>query len=112
MVAKTGCPGVDFSSIQAAVDAASDGDVILVRPQLGGTAYAPFDLRGKALAIVGDGRGSVRVRGASTIREVRFGQSVLVQGFAGIEALALRDNDGPIAIEDCRLMSLDQSATG
>lgn len=42
--------GVDFTTLQAAVDAASDGDAILVRPG----SYAPFAVDGKGLSIVGE----------------------------------------------------------
>jgi len=99
----TGCPSVDFSTIQPAIDAAAPGDVILVRPRISGASYPPFDVDGKSLSLVGDGRGKVYVQGTSSIRNLGATQSVLVQGFAGIESLRLQANAGPVWIEDCFL---------
>lgn len=51
-------PGVDFTSIQAAIDAAADGDTILVRSG----EYASFAIDGKALRVIGDAQGGSKPR--------------------------------------------------
>ena len=49
----------DFLELQDAVDAAVNGDVLLVRPHA--TPYLPTVINGKGLAIVGEGDGRPRV---------------------------------------------------
>ena len=50
-------PGAaDFTTIQAAVDAALDGDTVLVRSA---TSYAAFTLDGKGLSIVADSAAAI-----------------------------------------------------
>lgn len=56
-----GGPGVQFTAIQPAVDAAQDGDVVLVAAGV----YAPFVMAGKALSVVGAGVGLTIVGGWS-----------------------------------------------
>ncbi len=46
-------PGTDFADVQSAVDAAQDGDVILVRAHTGVT-YGPVKIVAKSLTLVGD----------------------------------------------------------
>ncbi|TAJ24609.1 MAG: hypothetical protein EPO68_01225, partial [Planctomycetota bacterium] len=59
VVGPTPGPGIDFTSVQAAVAAASSGDVILVRPALAGTYAGELTLGAKALTIVADGGAQV-----------------------------------------------------
>lgn len=56
-----GGAGVDYTTIQAAVDAASDGDTIEVR---GGTYIENVDVD-KRLALIGEGMDVVTVRAAA-----------------------------------------------
>lgn len=62
-------PG-EYATIQRAIDAAHDGDVVVVSP---GTYSGPLDFRGKALEIVApDGPEVTIVRGTSNAAVVRF----------------------------------------
>src|SRR5262245_6669651 len=51
VVSRTPGPGIDFTQIQPAVNAAVDGDTILVR----NGSYMPFKIDGKSLTVVADG---------------------------------------------------------
>jgi hypothetical protein len=93
----------DFREIQPAVDAAADGDVILVRAG----AYASFTLDGRSLAVLGEEGGEVLIlHGSITVRHVAPGQSVLLRGLdvaAGFAAdtSSFVDCAGPVWVEDC-----------
>ena len=101
----------DFTDIQLAVDAASDGDRILVRE---GT-YSNVAIDGKGLTIQADGDATLSAIGlfvpASTVFRVdnlAADQVVSVRGFLIQMLLAyderlieLRDNAGAILFEDC-----------
>ncbi|MEM7309626.1 MAG: right-handed parallel beta-helix repeat-containing protein [Planctomycetota bacterium] len=108
----------DFAQIQDAVDAASDGDAILVRP---GT-YFGFDVVAKGLTIFAEELGTVELPDvfSSTAIEVsnlQPGQVVVIRGIEmrrvqdddlDTEAtIALNDNLGFVLFEDC-----DVSSTG
>jgi hypothetical protein len=68
--------GTTYTTIQSAVTAAVDGDVILVRPT--GT-YAGFAIGDKELTIVGDGAtAQVQVHGAVTITNVATTRTVVL----------------------------------
>jgi hypothetical protein len=73
VVAPSGAP---FTEIQAAVDASSDGDVVLVRS---GT-YASFVIRNQELAVVADVGAVVQVAGAIRVSGVGPTRSVLLSG--------------------------------
>ena len=66
-------PDADFSSIQAAIDAAEDGDVINLTDEVYEEG-AEIDMRGKAITLKGDGKGSspgnpaVSIQGQGTHR--------------------------------------------
>lgn len=102
--------GVDFAAIQAAVDAAADGDTVLVKA---GT-YDPFAIVGKSLVVTGESGELVEVVAASTglhaieVRDLLSSQSVAIRGIQGVAegvtdsaVLALDNNQGPVWIEDC-----------
>lgn len=89
-------PGVDFATLQAAIDAASSGDVVLVKD---GT-YTDFALDAKSLAIAAELAASVVIRSssgsASSVRNVALGQSVVLRG------LTFHDHAGTrLRIEQC-----------
>jgi len=94
--------GADFASLDEAVQAAADGDVLLVRFGLGPDAnlwLAPID--GKSLTLVADGP-LVYVRARVEIRNLAPDQHVTLRGFDfwyGSQ-LDLVDNDGVVWIED------------
>lgn len=80
-------------SIQAAVDAAGEGDVVLVKAGL----YDPFVVDGKAVSVIGEGRPRTRVE----VKNLQVGQTVVVRGF-GIDMLArFSDDAGCVWLEDC-----------
>ena len=101
-------PGVDFGTLQAAVDAAVDGDLILVRDGI----YAPFtlDASGRSLVLTSDpfGLAIVTGTGPTTIHSVDPSREVVVRGIdfvvtpsAGPQhAVVVRDSIGPVWIED------------
>ena len=69
-------PGTNFTSMQAAVTAASSGDTLIVRP---GT-YAPFAVSGKALTIRGAGAASTFVSSPGTMVSVPPGTTFFLSG--------------------------------
>jgi hypothetical protein len=73
VVAPTGAP---FTEIQAAVDAANDGDVVLVKA---GT-YASFVIRNQEVAVIADTGHVVLVDGAIRVSGVGATRSVLIVG--------------------------------
>ena len=98
-----GGPGVDFTTIQAAVDAAADGAVLLVRD---GT-YAGFQVQAKSLQILADAGAAPEV-GSMSIRDLAPNQEVLLRGLTSDNllpngALALNHNQGFVWVEDCTL---------
>ncbi|MEM7307298.1 MAG: hypothetical protein AAF682_11540 [Planctomycetota bacterium] len=94
-------------SIQLAVDAACDGDAVLVRPG----AYGPFEVFDKDLVVVAesgaavasaDGEGpAVSIAGLAAHRRVLI-LGLDVQAGAGVP-VALTDNRGAVWLEDARL---------
>lgn len=93
-------PGSDFTAVQAAVDAALDGDTILVRD---GT-YMPFVIDGKALTVVADGPGVLVQTNASTptilVRNLPDGGSLLVRGFRTNFGVSIVDCAGAVWFDD------------
>lgn len=105
-------PQADFTEIQPAVDAAAEGDVILVRSG----SYDRFEVDGKSLTIAGDpgafpivadfpppGGALIRVRDLApdqsvTLRRLFTEPNTIV---APAVALDLQDNQGPVWVEDC-----------
>lgn len=97
------------TSIQAAVLAASEGDVILVKSGV----YASFTIDGKSLCVIGRDRPEASFE----IRNLQADQRVIVRGFQGrLPPPRFTNNAGPIWIEDCswesddpRVSSLDST---
>jgi len=94
--------GADYTDIQPAINAANDGDIILVRA--GG--YTSANFRGKGCALIGAGVDLVRVGGQVTIKNLSLGQTVAVShlmvfnGGSAIPPIAAEDNEGTIVISD------------
>jgi len=108
-VAEAGGPGVDFTDIQPAVNAAADGDTVLVQA---GT-YGAIVIDGKELTVQGDGEVIVielTVFGAGGLRinNTAPDQSVVVRGIqfqhtstTGFATTQVRDCAGPVLLEEC-----------
>ena len=92
--------GADFTDIEPAVDAAADGDVVLVRA---GT-YSSFGIQAKGLRVVAASatpmvQGSIGLRPVVAIRDLAAQQSVWIRGLQILEAT---ENGYPgVAITDC-----------
>lgn len=104
-----GAPDAHFGTIQEAVDAASDGDTILVRP---GGLYEGFSVVDKALVITAElgGRIDVEIPDSIEVRDLAAGKTLVLRGF-GPElvfapadvppTLVAQDCDGTLWLEDC-----------
>lgn len=104
--------GADFATIQAAIDAAQDGDTILIA----GGSYPGFTADGRALSLVARPGESVEVTGPAIVREVPAGGGFLLQGldFAGAETipLGITQNDGLVSVEHCSAIPTDLGQFG
>jgi hypothetical protein len=104
VVDQSGGPGADFQSIWAAVFAAQDGDVLLIRT---GSYSFPIDIDGKALTLVEDAGAEVRIP-SCTVSNLTAEQTVVLRGlhFEGhytstTPTVDLFDNAGLVWMEDC-----------
>ena len=103
--------GGDFTDIQPAIDAAADGDVILVR---GGTYSSP-EITGKALTLVADG--PVTVVGGMRVQHTLVQHDVVLNGIElvgehlatlpAVAALTIFDARGAVRVEDCTFQGAD-----
>jgi len=95
----------NFTTIQSAVDAAADGDAILVQP---GT-YSGFQIAGKSVAVIGDPTLMPTVTSAIAVMQTASGQVVVLARLHQIapattgtaSGLELSACAGPVRIEDC-----------
>lgn len=94
--------GGDHSQIQSAVDAAQDGDTVLVK----GGFYFSFAIDGKSLTLVAErgeqvttGSGFPGVFTANAVKNLHATQSVTIRGIDG--AYRITDCQGFVRIEDC-----------
>lgn len=102
-------PGYDTTTIQAAIDLAADGDLVLVRD---GT-YANTTVRAKSLALVADGPGVVidapfASVGYLTVRDLAAGQRVLASGFVVGGTVVVADCAGPVWLDRIASVSTPQ----
>lgn len=110
VVAPAAGPGVDFTSVQAAVDAASDGDLVLLRA--GSYPAEVVVLGAKALQIIGDvAPGQVDAHFALAAdaggadRDLVLANLVLHAPGDGLRAVAASNNLGHLWIEGCALLA-------
>lgn len=101
--------GGDFVDLQAAIDAASDGDLLLLKGS-STLSYGPFVIDGKSLALHGDDNGSVARVPSGVIRNLSAEQSVaLRQVFLfqlsldddTLPTLLITDCAGQVSVENC-----------
>jgi hypothetical protein len=110
----------DFDDIQSAVDAASDGDLILVDGNADTSFYPGFVIDGKSLVLQGRGEPTIR---AANLFGVNQGQSLTIRNLSAVQTLSLRgmefdqlgsyeervatftDCAGAIVLEDCAFTS-------
>src|SRR5262245_47861057 len=112
VVAPTPGPGVDFTSIQAAVAAASSGDVVLVKVG----SYDAFDVVSKSLVVEAALGAAVNVK-RFTIQSLGAGQSAVIRGFnvgmpSHLAAAEVHDVAGAAWIESCNLNGANGGPTG
>lgn len=99
--------GGDHLTIQAAIDAAQEADILLVRPGV----YPSFSLSAKSLSIVASGPG-VRVNGYASIVGIDLARSVHVSGleiqapYSAPPAFGIFDSTGDVRLQDCILSSV------
>lgn len=112
VVDAAGAAGFDFTEIQPAVDAAADGDVILVKGRLN-HEYAGFTLAARSLVIAGQVDDMTPalvlappVIGPILIRDLAADQSVLLSGLIArtndpvfLSNLEIRDCEGLVFLE-------------
>lgn len=104
VVAPSGTP---YATIQAAVDASADGDVVLVRAG----NYAAFHLVSKSVCVVADQNATVSIAGAIRVRNCS--STVVLAGLDGIggtgpvpaehNALTASGNTGALRVQNCFL---------
>jgi hypothetical protein len=94
----------DFATIQDAVDAAADGDVVQVFPG----SYAGFQIASKGLAILGDSATPWTLSGPVSVTSTVVGQTVVISGFTQLDSgsgtaagIAISACAGAVRTEDC-----------
>ena len=107
----------DFLEVQNAVDAAVDGDTLLVHP---GT-YLGFDVPGRSIAITSVTPGLAIIDGTVRVRDLGADQTVTLSGLTvngglfgpvGLNwALRLQDNAGSFVAQDCDFTANPSSPT-
>ncbi|HKD99366.1 MAG TPA: hypothetical protein VKE69_00020 [Planctomycetota bacterium] len=121
VVAPAPGPGVFSTTIQAAVDAASEGDVVLVK----GGSYLGFLVARKAVTIAADAGALVSIRTPVRVFNLAASQRVVVRGlridvsgmFAGAASTAVlfQGNAGPVWLERCAIqgtLATDKGTSG
>ncbi len=102
-------PGIDETSLQAAIDLAVDGDTILVKP---GSYAQGFAIDAKALTIVADDGTKPVFDQAGSVVNLGPTQRVVIQGLrvelSALNAvpLSLTDNAGQVWLEDVEASAL------
>jgi hypothetical protein len=88
---------VDFTAIQPAIDAAAEGDTIVIHQSP--APYAGFVINGKSLVIKEDVGHTVLIGGISIVLNISGAQSVTLRGLS-IAHLLLETSQGTILLEE------------
>jgi hypothetical protein len=91
--------GGDFSSLQAAVNAASDGDILLLK-SYAEPGVTPTALPDKSLTIVGDVAGPAKVA-KLTLTQLAAGRTLVLQNLEIPYGLELQGAAGSVRVEAC-----------
>ncbi len=109
----SGGPGSQFTTIQAAVDAAQTGDHVLVR---GGT-YAGFVVDGKGIVVAEAPGNTVAISGSVRVMQIPAGAGVQMidltvdlSGTPGLPPLEVASCTGPVVVARCILRGFDGPA--
>ena len=90
--------GGDYLVIQSAVNAALEGDIVLVR----GGSYASFSVIGIGLTVIGDNvQPRPLITGTVSLRDLPDGQTLVLSGFEFQGSGAWKPYDAAIRILDC-----------
>lgn len=105
--------GVFSTDIQTAINAAVDGDLVLVK----GGSYPGFTINAKSISIVADTGASVVTNGQVFVSNLAASQSLLLQGItvlgnSSVPSLLTLNSPGPIWIESCNVTGGTRSASG
>jgi len=97
-----GGPGVDFTVLQDAVDAAADGDLILVETG----NYFSMTIDAKSLIVVADEGAEVTIGAGVEVTNLAATGSVAVRGLtvSGAPGLMMSANQGPVLFDECTLL--------
>lgn len=113
VVAPAPGPGVFSTAIQPAVNAAANGDLVLVRAG----AYPGFTISAKGVSVVADAGAAVVVNGVVLVINVSVSQRVLLQGLTvngdpSAPAIVAQDSMGAIWIESCNVTGGTRTGPG
>ncbi|MED6335336.1 MAG: right-handed parallel beta-helix repeat-containing protein [Planctomycetota bacterium] len=108
-------PAPDFQTLQAAVDAAAEGDTILVEAG----SYPGFTITGKAVRVLAVAPGTVIIEEpvptSVSVQGTALGQDVVLRGLTLDAELRLEQCAGSVLVEECTLeegVDVDQSSAG
>lgn len=104
VVDSAGGPGSQFTTLVAAIDAAQDGDTLLVRDGVYLGGYFPF--LAKSLTVVAETGAHVRVDTFPIVSGLTAEQSLTVRGleFQGVTVIAT-NSQGPIVFDQCAFVA-------
>jgi hypothetical protein len=102
--------GAAFTTIQAAVTSAVDGDVILVKSF---DAYGSFSIANLSLIVMADAGANVTLQGSVTIQNLSADRRVVISGLSVYgqadlgSGLNVANNQGAVRLQDCLFQGAD-----